>query len=353
MSQLPSATADQSQKDAGTNQESGRPAQDDRPKPESPARPGGWRNRKAPPYPSFDAGDDEDQEEEQQDEQQEGQEGQEENANPEIDRPNIGGRGELAVMQSVQVVGEVVEDGMLRRDCSPTENDTDRLKAELPAAAQVVDDAWVADKDALDQARKMVAQERGVAEEDVTPRQAVGKVERNPYQLSQRQARAMDLMLRGFSMTEVGRRLGVTRRTVHRWRYNHPTFITVYSRLTQELEEQTARRAEGLVYRAMDIVGQVLGKPEESALQTSVALRVLGQLKVSKLMFDRPGEDLFLPTVDQVIRRTRIAEGDDPDAPIWEGARKDALSRMEKENETEEVEEVQEGQELTEVPEAA
>jgi hypothetical protein len=147
----------------------------------------------------------------------------------------------------------------------------------------------------------------------------------------------MDLLLRGFSMAEVGRRVGVTRKTIHRWRYNHPTFITVYSRLTAELQEQTARRAEGLVYRAMDIVGEVLERRDESAERTSVALRVLGQLRVSRWMFERPGQELFLQSVDQVIRRTRMAEGVDPDEPIERGHREDALCRMEVENVTEET----------------
>jgi hypothetical protein len=38
--------------------------------------------------------------------------------------------------------------------------------------------------------------------------EAVGRIERDPYQLSMRQARAMDLLLRGFSMMEVARRVG-------------------------------------------------------------------------------------------------------------------------------------------------
>ncbi len=69
-------------------------------------------------------------------------------------------------------------------------------------------------------------------------------------------------------MSEVARRVGVSKRTVYRWRYNHPQFIAVYARITQELHEQTARRAEQLVYKAMGIVGDAMseGKKESARI---------------------------------------------------------------------------------------
>jgi hypothetical protein len=87
----------------------------------------------------------------------------------------------------------------------------------------------------------------------------------------------------------------------------------------------------------MDIVGDALAQPDESAVRTSVALRLLGQLGVSRWMFDRPGEELFVQSVEQVIRRRRMAEGEEPDEPIEKPQREDALARMATENETEEV----------------
>ncbi|GEM_PF-4463000 len=87
-------------------------------------------------------------------------------------------------------------------------------------------------------------------------------------QVAKRQATAIDLLLKGFCMSEVARRVGVSKRTVYRWRYNHPQFIAVYARITQELHEQTARRAEQLVYKAMGIVGDAMseGKKESARI---------------------------------------------------------------------------------------
>ena len=59
--------------------------------------------------------------------------------------------------------------------------------------------------------------------------------ERGAYTLSRRQAKALDLMLRGMAMAQIARELGVSRLTVYRWRNNHPLFLAVYARLTAEL----------------------------------------------------------------------------------------------------------------------
>lgn len=198
-----------------------------------------------------------------------------------------------------------------------------------------VDDVMRATRGDERGAAEQLARDRGVPVEAIRVQDVDGQMEREPYKISKRQAVAIDLILKGFSMTEVARRVGVTKRTVYRWRYNHPQFIAVYARITQELHEQTARRAEQLVYKAMTIVGDAMGEEKKESMRLSAATRVLNVMRVSKLLFASPGESHFNLALDEIIRKQRLQENIDPELPITVDDRKDALHLLEMQNVTE------------------
>jgi len=136
---------------------------------------------------------------------------------------------------------------------------------------------------------------------DVTSPQALAAIEQLPEHLSPRQAQAMDLLLAGFSIAEVASRVGVSRQTIYRWRYNHPTFMSIYGRLTQEMSEQAGHRAEQLVYRALDIVQAALSAKKPSPGQLNAAIRVLSALRVSRFTFTPSTPTTYREAFDKLM----------------------------------------------------
>jgi Homeodomain-like domain len=76
--------------------------------------------------------------------------------------------------------------------------------------------------------------------------------------LDERRQAAMQLLLAGMSVARVAKEIGVHRQTLWRWR-NEPGFAAELKRRGEEMWDENARRLQGMLGRAIDVMEHQLG----------------------------------------------------------------------------------------------
>jgi hypothetical protein len=96
--------------------------------------------------------------------------------------------------------------------------------------------------------------------------------------LSEKQRRAIEMLLQGVGDAEAGQAVGVDRTTVYRWRTGHPAFRRELTRLQRVVWEQQAERLRAMVRPALDVLQRQLDDPR-TAFRAATALLRLGAPK--------------------------------------------------------------------------
>jgi DNA-binding CsgD family transcriptional regulator len=144
--------------------------------------------------------------------------------------------------------------------------------------------------------------------------------------VSARQARAIQLLLAGQTLTRVARELGVHRNTLAQWRQNVHFAMELAAR-QRELLESAGAQARLLAHECLSVIDARVSK----ARDPWVALRFLRDLGMHALAgaFDTGH------FADEVIRRRRILRGQDPDARITPAERQELIDESVRESEEE------------------
>ena len=98
--------------------------------------------------------------------------------------------------------------------------------------------------------------------------------------LDERQLLAIELILAGKPDTQVAKSVGVNRRTVCRWRYEHEPFITELNRRRREWWGGVANRFRALLEPAVDVLGgQLTGDCPRLRFRAAATLLKLADVK--------------------------------------------------------------------------
>jgi hypothetical protein len=97
-------------------------------------------------------------------------------------------------------------------------------------------------------------------------------------QITQRQRRALDLLVDGATTGELAKALHVDRATVWRWTQD-PAFAAELAAMRQERRGAAERRIESLVARALDFLGAVVDDPGAPVgARVRAAVEIIGRV---------------------------------------------------------------------------
>jgi hypothetical protein len=100
--------------------------------------------------------------------------------------------------------------------------------------------------------------------------------------LTQKQEKALELVVRGCSDVEVARRVGVSRQIINRWRNHDTGFQYELEMRRQAVREKHQDKMNELVEQALEVVGQALGEGDEKTrLQTAMFVLRMSGLQAS------------------------------------------------------------------------
>ena len=100
--------------------------------------------------------------------------------------------------------------------------------------------------------------------------------------LSQKQEKALDLVVRGCNDVEVARRVGVSRQVINAWRNHDTGFQYELEVRRQAVREKHQDKMNELVEQALEVVGQALGEGDEKTrLQTAMFVLRMSGLQAS------------------------------------------------------------------------
>jgi len=97
-------------------------------------------------------------------------------------------------------------------------------------------------------------------------------------QISLRQERAMDVLLRGGRDSEAAEAAGVRRQTVNKWRHHDAAFIAALNRRRRAIWQANLDRLRALVGDALDTLVEIMGG-DDPALRLRAAQAVLDATK--------------------------------------------------------------------------
>jgi len=100
--------------------------------------------------------------------------------------------------------------------------------------------------------------------------------------LTQKQEKALELVVRGCSDVEVARRVGVSRQVINSWR-NHDTGFQYELEVRRQAEwEKYQDKMNELVEKSLEVVGEALGEGDEKTrLQTAMFVLRMSGLQAS------------------------------------------------------------------------
>ena len=133
------------------------------------------------------------------------------------------------------------------------------------------------------------------------------------FALSPIQARAMDLLLTGQTLLHVAEVLGISRRTLTRWKTVHPEFVAEYNRRISAQADVTAARLRHIIDLATARVETVLSSGPGPA-QTACSLRVLSS-QVPRSLPHRKGLTDVNLVVNELIKDRIRSFNEDPEKP--------------------------------------
>ena len=107
-------------------------------------------------------------------------------------------------------------------------------------------------------------------------------------ELSPRQHKAIELLLRGLSDAEAAAEIGVDRTTVYRWRTDDPEFLDTLETQRRILWQQSAQRLQTMYQPALDILEKQLTGPDPRLALRAAALllRVASPARLERLVRD-------------------------------------------------------------------
>lgn len=144
--------------------------------------------------------------------------------------------------------------------------------------------------------------------------------------VSARQARAIQLLLAGQTLTRAARELGVHRNTLAQWRQNVHFAMELASR-QRELLESAGAQARLLAHECLLVIDARVTKGRDAW----VALRFLRDLGIHAFA----GASDTRNITDEIIRHRRMIHGHDPDAPITPAERQELIDESARESEAE------------------
>lgn len=101
----------------------------------------------------------------------------------------------------------------------------------------------------------------------------LGNGNADSYQLDAKQAKALDLLLMGKTVTEAAREIGVSRETVSRWRHKDPAFQAAYNAAMKSSWEACQAKLMKARLRAFDkLLEMIDSKDEEMAYKVCLML---------------------------------------------------------------------------------
>lgn len=118
--------------------------------------------------------------------------------------------------------------------------------------------------------------------------------------LSRPQIDAIELLLRGETITATSNEIGVSRSTVHRWITDNSTFVAALNLKRQDVRDSCQARLLGLAETAIDALGEAIGGGD-GRLAISL-LKELGLVQLPSIGATDPREVEEDAEADQAIR---------------------------------------------------
>jgi hypothetical protein len=111
--------------------------------------------------------------------------------------------------------------------------------------------------------------------------------------LRREQALALELLLLGYSDSDVAKASGVRRETVWRWKQRDPVFRTALGARRATMADAAAERLRGLLDQAVSVVQQSLSSPEADPKLAMALLGALGVLERGRALAEASGEPVI------------------------------------------------------------
>ncbi len=109
--------------------------------------------------------------------------------------------------------------------------------------------------------------------------------------ITDRHARAAELLVAGSTATEVANELEVSRETVSRWK-SDPEFIARLNELRNEATNVAREKLRGLVARSVQVIEEVLADPDSPPkVRLDAAFRVLDRCGLDRVGAGEGSED--------------------------------------------------------------
>lgn len=138
--------------------------------------------------------------------------------------------------------------------------------------------------------------------------------------LTPKQARALDALTLGLSVTEAAKQARVSRQTLSQWIHHNQEFRRAYDLRRRETWQTVGAKVLIMVDRALGVLGEDLGDPAERRLRQSAAIAVLRLVGPQSAVARPPAEDeepvgervvplpVFGPE-DPILRATSLVGG--------------------------------------------
>lgn len=123
-------------------------------------------------------------------------------------------------------------------------------------------------------------------------------------ELSDRQLRAIELMLTGKKMLAIAKELEIRRQTLYAWRTEDAAFIATLNRRRRELWNANRERLRNLVGEALDVLADDLLNGETKTIRQNAAVHILKCAGVYGMPVTPAGPE----TVKAVLRERKDAE---------------------------------------------
>jgi hypothetical protein len=166
------------------------------------------------------------------------------------------------------------------------------------------------------------------------------------YELNPRQLQAIDLLLAGQRVHQVADAVGVTPRTITRWKNAQPEFMAEYNRRVAAHSSVTAARLRNMVDRALDQLETVMSS-RDTKLKTSVSLRILSTM-ISRNLAHQHGPTQCADVIADFVKARLRSYNESDKLPLTTSLREplvyELATYMEREDERERKEQEQQKQ---------